>query len=90
MQRIVAGLMAITAMGASILADVDPVGTVVRGGVAFLVGMVLAGIWTMAVDPESVKKKEKKRDSEPAEESSKDEKVESNESDEEESQEEAA
>lgn len=53
MQTIVAGLMALTAMGASIISDVDPVTTVVRGAIAFVVGMLLAGVWTMVVMPQS-------------------------------------
>ena len=51
MQTIVAGMMALTAMGASIISDVDPVTTVVRGSMAFVAGMILAGVWTMVVLP---------------------------------------
>lgn len=58
MQTIVAGLMALTAMGASIVSDVDPVTTVVRGSIAFVVGMLLAGVWTMVVLPQDLKKDE--------------------------------
>ncbi len=87
MQTIVAGLMAITAMGASILANVDPIGTVVRGAGAYVVGLLLAGIWTMVVNPqEEKKKKEKPKPEEPTE----SDQVESEESDEKEEQEEAA
>ncbi len=57
MQTIVAGLMAFTAMGASILADVDPVTVVVRGGIAFVAGLVLAGVWTSVVNPSAPKEK---------------------------------
>jgi hypothetical protein len=57
MQTIVAGLMALVAMGASILADVDPVTVVVRGGIAFGVGLVLAGVWTAVVNPAAPKEK---------------------------------
>ena len=51
MQTIVAGLMALTAMGAGILSQADSVTVVSRGAIAYLVGMLLAGIWTMAVHP---------------------------------------
>ena len=51
MQKIVAGMMALTAMGASILADVDPVTVVERGGIALLVGFLLTGIWSIIVSP---------------------------------------
>lgn len=84
MQTIVAGLMAITAMGASILADVDPVTTVVRGLAAFVVGMLLTGVWTSVVNPTAGKKKEK---TEPETDSNE---VESEASDDSEPQEEAA
>ncbi len=49
--------MALVAMGASILADVDPVTVVVRGGIAFGVGLVLAGVWTAVVNPAAPKEK---------------------------------
>ena len=58
MQTIVAGMMALTAMGASIISDVDPVTTVVRGSIAFVIGMVLAGIWTMVVRPKDPEENE--------------------------------
>ena len=51
MQTIVAGLMALTAMGAGILTNADSVTVVARGAIAYVVGMLLAGIWTMAVNP---------------------------------------
>ena len=57
MQTIVAGLMALTAMGASILADVDPVTVVLRGGIAYVAGLVLAGVWTSVVNPSAPKEK---------------------------------
>jgi hypothetical protein len=57
MQAIVAGLMALTAMGASILADVDPLTVVVRGGIAFVAGLVLDGVWTAVVNPAAPKEK---------------------------------
>lgn len=60
MQAIVAGLMALTAMGASILADVDPMTTVTRGGVAFFAGLLFAGIWGSVVNPKQPKAKPEK------------------------------
>ncbi|HXH61126.1 MAG TPA: hypothetical protein VNI20_07185 [Fimbriimonadaceae bacterium] len=60
MQRIVAGLMALTAMGASILAHVDPLTVVVRGGIALVVGFMLTGLWTMIVMPQAEKPKKHK------------------------------
>lgn len=62
MQKIVAGLMALTAMGASILADVDPLTVVLRGGVALAAGLMLAGLWTMVVAPSAGKAEKKKSD----------------------------
>jgi hypothetical protein len=59
MQTIVAGLMALTAMGASILADVDPLTVVTRGGIAFFAGMVVASVWTSVVNPSQPKTKTK-------------------------------
>lgn len=59
MQTIVAGLMALTAMGASILADVDPLTVVVRGGIAFFTGIVVASVWTSVVNPSEPKAKAK-------------------------------
>lgn len=60
MQTIVAGLMALTAMGASILSSVDPVTVVTRGGIAFVAGLVLSGIWVSVVCPGKPKEKAKK------------------------------
>ncbi|MCH8978807.1 MAG: hypothetical protein IH945_06140 [Armatimonadetes bacterium] len=51
MQTIVAGLMALTAMGAGIVSNADSVTVVARGAIAYVVGMLLAGIWTMVVSP---------------------------------------
>jgi hypothetical protein len=62
MQTIIAGLMALTAMGASILADVDPVTVVTRGGIAFIAGIALASLWTMVVGPPAQAKKKKGAD----------------------------
>jgi hypothetical protein len=61
MQMIVAGLMALTAMGASILADVDPMTVVARGGIAFVCGLVLTGVWTSVVNPQAKEEKPKKK-----------------------------
>lgn len=83
MQKIVAGLMALTAMGASILAEVDPLGTVGRGAAAYVVGLLLASIWVMVVSPQEAKKKKEKETDDATE-------VESEESDENEDEEEAA
>jgi hypothetical protein len=65
MQTIVAGLMALTAMGASILADVDPVTVVTRGGIAFFAGIVLTTVWTSVVNPSQPKEKPAKKPKEP-------------------------
>ena len=51
MQTIVAGLMALTAMGAGIVSNADAVTVVARGAIAYVVGMLLAGVWTMVVNP---------------------------------------
>jgi hypothetical protein len=61
MQTIVAGLMALTAMGASILADVDPLTVVTRGGIAFFAGIVVASVWTSVVNPSQPKPKAEKK-----------------------------
>ena len=45
MQTIVAGLMALTAMGAGIVSNADSVTVVARGTIGYVVGMLLAGIW---------------------------------------------
>lgn len=60
MQTIVAGLMALTAMGASIIADVDPVTVVVRGAIAFFAGLLVTGIWASVVNPQPKAEKPKK------------------------------
>lgn len=52
-RTIIAGLMALTAMGASIIADVDPVTIVARGGVAFACGFLAAGLWNSFVNPQA-------------------------------------
>jgi cytoskeletal protein RodZ len=45
MPKIVAGLMAMIALGGSILMEVDAITTIIRGMVAFLVGMVATALW---------------------------------------------
>ncbi len=61
MQTIVAGLMALTAMGASILADVDPMTVVVRGAIAFFAGLLVTGVWVSVVNPQPKAEKPKKQ-----------------------------
>ena len=51
MPQLVAGLMALTALAASILTQADAVTTLVRGAGAYVTGMVLASIWTFVVSP---------------------------------------
>jgi hypothetical protein len=46
-------------MGASILADVDPVTVLTRGGIAFFAGLVVASVWTSVVNPSQPKPKTK-------------------------------
>jgi hypothetical protein len=58
---IVSGLMALTAMGASIIADVDPMTVVLRGGVAFGCGLLVTGIWSSVVNPQNAAEKPKKK-----------------------------
>ena len=58
---IVSGLMALTAMGASIIADVDPMTVVLRGGVAFGCGLLVTGIWSSVVNPQNATEKPKKK-----------------------------
>ena len=65
MQTIVAGLMALTAMGASILADVDPLSVVMRGGVAYVAGLLLTGVWNVVVGPPKSDEKKSKKAKEP-------------------------
>lgn len=45
MPKLIGGLAALIALSGGIIAQVDPVTTVVRAGVAFLVGYVLTMIW---------------------------------------------
>ena len=51
MPQLVAGLMALTALSASILTQADAVKTLLRGAGAYVAGMVLATIWTLVVSP---------------------------------------
>ena len=51
MPQLVAGLMALTALSASILTQADAVTTLLRGAGAYVAGMVLATIWTLVVSP---------------------------------------
>ncbi|MCH7904816.1 MAG: hypothetical protein IH944_09655 [Armatimonadetes bacterium] len=51
MPQLVAGLLALTALAASILTQTDAVTTLVRGAGAYVTGMVLATIWTFVVAP---------------------------------------
>ena len=51
MPQLVAGLMALTALSASILTQADAVTTLLRGAGAYVAGMVLATIWTFVVSP---------------------------------------
>ena len=73
MQTIVAGLMALKAMGAGILSKADSVTVVSRGAIAYVVGMVLAGIWTMVVLPGEKDAKDDSADAEDDEVESEDE-----------------
>ena len=51
MPQLVAGLMALTALSASILTQADAVTALIRGAGAYVAGMVLATIWTFVVSP---------------------------------------
>jgi hypothetical protein len=62
MYTIVAGLMALVAMGASILAHVDPLTTVLRGGLAFLIGLTLASVWGSVMNPKRPEDKPDKKE----------------------------
>lgn len=60
LSKVVAGLMAIAALGSSLIAGVDPVQCLLRGGAAWLVGKVAVTIWNVfftgsSVDPVPVK-----------------------------------
>ena len=65
MHTIVAGLMALTAIGASILAQVDPLTTVARGAMAFVIGLVLASVWGSVMNPKQPVEKKPKPAKEP-------------------------
>ncbi len=45
MAKVVAGLMALVALGASVLADADPWTCLLRGAVAYAAGIVAGGFW---------------------------------------------
>ena len=45
--KIVAGLMSIAALSASVFNGVDPMQCVIRGGIAWVVGMVAGTIWNL-------------------------------------------
>ncbi len=45
MPKLIAGLAALIALAGGIIAQVDPVTTVTRAGIAFFVGYVLTMIW---------------------------------------------
>jgi len=46
MSRIVAGILSLVAMGASVLAGNDAMTCLTRGGIAFLAGILLTQVWT--------------------------------------------
>ncbi|MCW5936505.1 MAG: hypothetical protein KIT11_04270 [Fimbriimonadaceae bacterium] len=43
--QLASGLMALAALTACLMSGVDPVTSLVRGGIAYLVGRSLAGLW---------------------------------------------
>jgi len=45
MPKIVGGLLALTALSASIFAGVGPIDTLIRGFVAYLVGLLATQLW---------------------------------------------
>lgn len=45
MSRIVAGILGMTALASSIFAGLDPVSCIIRGGIAFSVGLILGSVW---------------------------------------------
>ena len=54
MPKIVAGLMAIAGLGASLLAGVDPAGCLLRGAVAYGAGILAANLWCAFFHPQTV------------------------------------
>ncbi len=54
--RLVASLMALVALGSSLLAGVDPLNCLIRGAVAFIVGRSVAGFWCVIFPPKNVEK----------------------------------
>lgn len=56
MPKVVGGILALFALGASILSQVDPVTSLVRGGIAYGIGVILTQLWyvffTIRVNPE--------------------------------------
>lgn len=45
MSRIVAGILGMTALASSIFTGLDPVSCIIRGGLAFSVGLILGAVW---------------------------------------------
>ncbi len=45
MPKLVGGLMALFALGAGILGNVDPLTTLLRGAIAFVIGVLATQIW---------------------------------------------
>lgn len=45
--KIVAGLMAIAALGASLMNGIDPIQCMLRGGIAWIVGMIAGTVWNL-------------------------------------------
>ncbi len=45
--KIVAGLMTVAALGASLLNGVEPTQCILRGGIAYLVGSIAGTIWNL-------------------------------------------
>lgn len=45
MPKVIGGLLALIALSASLLAGVDPWGTLLRGFIAYVVGLFLAQLW---------------------------------------------
>lgn len=49
--KLVGGMMAIAALGASLLQSVDPTQCLIRGGTAYIVGAFAGSIWNLLFTP---------------------------------------
>jgi len=54
MPKVIAGMMALAALGVSLLVGVDPLNCVLRGAIAYVVGLFSANLWYAFIEPRTI------------------------------------